>query len=405
MLSTSIDGLDADGMKTPTVFASAARTSGSSHDLCEIGGGDLLLAFRNQHQIHGQFASAAWNAFTAARKAISGPFWLLAPRPIIDVAFAGAVDKPAFERRRRPFGRIEMLDVVHEVDAERRLGARHPASRTRPARRRVGMTLACWKPASSASCRIYSAPYWRFFFSAAMVGSAIQSCSALTVASCRWHGGRDLSPGSGCFRRSRSRAIMKTAAPPSKHRNPHRYIPLIECAARLERFDRASPEGERMRYFLDTEYNGWGGALLSLALVPDDGEELYLTLAWDGALEPWVERNVVPYLDTVPQSHCSPRLNRGDAARTIAHYLAGDPDPLIVADWPEDIAQFNALLVTGPGPMAEVPPLTLPVPSRWPASARRRTARSRTMRCTTRARCATTSSAWNELFRGGAAAN
>ena len=24
-----------------------------------------------------------------------------------------------------------------------------------------------------------------------------------------------------------------------------------------------------MRYFLDTEYNGWGGALLSLALVPD----------------------------------------------------------------------------------------------------------------------------------------
>jgi len=112
-----------------------------------------------------------------------------------------------------------------------------------------------------------------------------------------------------------------------------------------------------MRYFLDTEYNGWGGALLSLALVPDEGEELYLTLAFDGALEPWVERNVLPYLDTVPQSHRSPRLNRGDAARTIAHYLSGDPDPLIVADWPEDIALFNALLVTGPAMMAEVPAL------------------------------------------------
>jgi hypothetical protein len=112
-----------------------------------------------------------------------------------------------------------------------------------------------------------------------------------------------------------------------------------------------------MRYFLDTEYNGWGGALLSLALVPDEGEELYLTLAWDGALEPWVERNVLPYLDTVPQSHRAPRLNRGDAARTIAHYLAGDSDPLIVADWPEDIAQFNALLVTGQGQMADIPAL------------------------------------------------
>ncbi len=113
-----------------------------------------------------------------------------------------------------------------------------------------------------------------------------------------------------------------------------------------------------MRYFLDTEYNGWGGALLSLALVPDEGEELYLTFDWDGPLEPWVERNVVPYLDSVVESLVSARLNRADAARTIAHYLAGDPDPLIVADWPEDIALFNALLVTGPGVMAEVPGLT-----------------------------------------------
>lgn len=113
-----------------------------------------------------------------------------------------------------------------------------------------------------------------------------------------------------------------------------------------------------MRYFLDTEYNGWGGALLSLALVPEDrGEELYLTLGWDGALEEWVERNVVPYLDSVPESLLSPRISRGDAAGMVAHYLAGDPDPLIVADWPEDIAQLSGLIVTGPGVMAELPRL------------------------------------------------
>jgi len=116
-----------------------------------------------------------------------------------------------------------------------------------------------------------------------------------------------------------------------------------------------------LRYFLDTEYNGWGGALISLALVPDDGEELYLTLDWDCALEEWVERNVVPYLDMVPQQLISPRLSRADAARSIAHFLAGDPHPLIVADWPEDIALFNALLVTGPGVMAEVPELSFRV--------------------------------------------
>lgn len=113
-----------------------------------------------------------------------------------------------------------------------------------------------------------------------------------------------------------------------------------------------------MRYFLDTEYNGWAGALLSLALVPEQGEELYLTLDWDGHLEEWVERNVVPYLDMVPDNLVSPRLNRADAARAVAHYLAGDNEPLIVADWPEDIALFNSLLLTGPGTMVEVPPLT-----------------------------------------------
>lgn len=112
-----------------------------------------------------------------------------------------------------------------------------------------------------------------------------------------------------------------------------------------------------LRYFLDTEYNGWGGVLLSLALVPRDGEELYLTIDHGAALEPWVERNVVPFLDMVPESLKLPRMSRADAARTIAHYLAGDPDPLIVADWPEDIAQLGMLLVTGPGVMVEVPGL------------------------------------------------
>jgi hypothetical protein len=61
----------------------------------------------------------------------------------------------------------------------------------------------------------------------------------------------------------------------------------------------------------------------------------------------------------VPDGLVSPRMSRTDAARTVAHYLAGDPDPVIIADWPEDIALFSALLVTGPGVMAEVPRLKL----------------------------------------------
>ena len=113
-----------------------------------------------------------------------------------------------------------------------------------------------------------------------------------------------------------------------------------------------------MRYFLDTEFNGFGGALLSLALVPEDGEEFYVTLDCDDPVFPWVERNVVPYLDHVPVGLVSPRLSRPLAAAALSDYLAADPAPEIIADWPEDLTQFCSLLMTGPGLMVPVPPLT-----------------------------------------------
>jgi hypothetical protein len=112
-----------------------------------------------------------------------------------------------------------------------------------------------------------------------------------------------------------------------------------------------------MRYFMDTEFNGFGGALLSLALVPEDGEEFYVTLECADPLHPWVERNVVPYLDSVPFSLALPRLPRSEASHALAAYLALDPEPEIVADWPDDISHFCQLLMTGPGKMVPVPPI------------------------------------------------
>ena len=113
-----------------------------------------------------------------------------------------------------------------------------------------------------------------------------------------------------------------------------------------------------MRYFLDTEYNGNCGALLSLALVPDDGEELYVTLATDEPIVEWVQRHVVPYLDTVPEQLTCPRLSRSDAAGAVERYLRHDDQAVIIADWPEDIAQFCNLMITGAGDMIDVRDVT-----------------------------------------------
>ena len=115
-----------------------------------------------------------------------------------------------------------------------------------------------------------------------------------------------------------------------------------------------------MRYFLDTEFNGFCGALISLALVPEEGaDELYLTLQSTEAPHKWVERHVFPYLDSVPAGLQSPRLERAAAAEAVSQYIGFDPAPEIVADWPEDFAQFCNLLMTGPGQIVSIPTLTL----------------------------------------------
>jgi hypothetical protein len=98
--------------------------------------------------------------------------------------------------------------------------------------------------------------------------------------------------------------------------------------------------------------------LISLALVPDDGDDFYLTLRSDEPIAEWVEQHVIPYLDMVPDRLTCPRLSRADAAQALERYLRHDEDPLIVADWPEDVAHFCNLLITGPGDMVDLRHLT-----------------------------------------------
>lgn len=99
-----------------------------------------------------------------------------------------------------------------------------------------------------------------------------------------------------------------------------------------------------MRYFLDCEYNGFGGALVSVALVPEDGgEEFYAVVPLADEPHPWVARNVLPYLRSVPEG-LYVELDAQAAAHELAAYLRTDTDAELVADWPEDIALVCRLL-------------------------------------------------------------
>jgi hypothetical protein len=104
-----------------------------------------------------------------------------------------------------------------------------------------------------------------------------------------------------------------------------------------------------LKYYIDTEFNGFGGPLLSLAMVRQDGPSLYLVYEPPRVIDPWVAANVIPKLNNVPPGVEPRRVGQADGARAIAEFLSGDPDPDVIADWPDDIRLFCAALMLGSG--------------------------------------------------------
>lgn len=110
-----------------------------------------------------------------------------------------------------------------------------------------------------------------------------------------------------------------------------------------------------MRIFCDSEFNGFGGELISFALVPEDSSkpELYLILEQERPYQPWVLINVIPHLGDAQV------VDRERAGRTLAAYLRLFDDPVLVADWPEDLSHMLNLLLIGPGMMVATPDFRL----------------------------------------------
>lgn len=86
--------------------------------------------------------------------------------------------------------------------------------------------------------------------------------------------------------------------------------------------------------FIDTEFTDLDvktGELLSIALIKYTGEELYLELASDGPMHPWVVKHVLPTLNK--------RKTSQEAARNKIRKFVGDSKPYLVAY----VNQFDAI--------------------------------------------------------------
>ena len=96
-----------------------------------------------------------------------------------------------------------------------------------------------------------------------------------------------------------------------------------------------------MTLFLDTEFNGHGGELISLALVSDKSpDHFYGVLPLPERIHPWVAEHVVPLLDQPPEPPAEFRVR-------LKFFLERHSGQEIVADWPEDFALLMRVM-SGP---------------------------------------------------------
>ena len=102
-----------------------------------------------------------------------------------------------------------------------------------------------------------------------------------------------------------------------------------------------------MKLWLDTEFNGWEGDLISMGITSEDGKEFYEVLECSNPVA-WVKENVVPLL-------LKDSISRGLFTKKLEQYLSQWDSVEVIADWPRDLELFYSSLLVGNGWMINVP--------------------------------------------------
>lgn len=110
-----------------------------------------------------------------------------------------------------------------------------------------------------------------------------------------------------------------------------------------------------MNIFIDCEYNGPGGQLVSMALVDSEMDGFYVELEIHEPIVGWVKDNVVPLLNKKYQ------VSRKQFQEMLERYLSKYERVHLIADWPDDIKYFCESLITLPGERIDTPPLTMEI--------------------------------------------
>ena len=108
-----------------------------------------------------------------------------------------------------------------------------------------------------------------------------------------------------------------------------------------------------MDIYIDCEWDGWQGDLISIALCAEDGSEFYEVIKGEYN-DKWVIDNVIPVLNK-EQKHIS------EVKVRLGEYLNLFDSVNIIADWPEDISHFCKLLIVYAGHRLNTPKLSMQI--------------------------------------------
>ena len=101
-----------------------------------------------------------------------------------------------------------------------------------------------------------------------------------------------------------------------------------------------------VKFYVDCEFDGHGGPLLSIALVHEGGDSIHVRVAEAQATDPWVIENVVPLLGR-HDANWSAHVTANEVGETLRQFIGFCDHPVIIADSPVDIGRFCQAISTG----------------------------------------------------------
>lgn len=103
-----------------------------------------------------------------------------------------------------------------------------------------------------------------------------------------------------------------------------------------------------MKYYIDCEFDGHGGPLLSIAMVSYNGPSIHIRTT-EIARDQWVIENVVPLMDRhdADMEATLPVNGVGEALRRFINMFPGAQSIDVIADSPVDIGRFCQAISTG----------------------------------------------------------